>query len=415
MATASFAPAANYNTTIMQTGLIAVVISLLFLITGVISAIFLILRQNDGTWKLTDALSEEVAMTDSAGKSVIVMKASTSRVIALFGMILIFSLYAGLGLIVLWSVSNTGQTPKELSEATKFISIGASLFAPYLVNQVRSAFDSRKSLWQPNSLDPPEIKWRNSEGFFKLAVVNINLSKPIEELKLVVRAIEKQVNNEFKSAWKVGANIETHEAILKNGRYVDEKTFDRSKFDAVIYVGQSSQDEDTGADAFGTHEVRNGAVCGFVYIDVCDLKKEPWSATLSHEILEILIDPTGNFYEIGPDPYGSGINAKFAKEVCDPTQHDFYSVDGVLLCNFVTPNYFDTSCGDLRSTNKLGLVLPPFKARAGGYAQFSLPGQSSERYWGPASDATMDEAKLAAAVMKSLRRNQRRSDRYHNT
>jgi hypothetical protein len=92
-------------------------------------------------WSLADAVSEESTITENAQNKT-VMAASTSRLIALFGMLVILSLYLGVGIVALWDLASSGKTPSGLNVALKFMLGGASLFAPYLVNQVRAAVAS---------------------------------------------------------------------------------------------------------------------------------------------------------------------------------------------------------------------------------------------------------------------------------
>jgi hypothetical protein len=54
-----------------------------------------------------------------------------------------------------------------------------------------------------------------------------------------------------------------------------------------------------------------------------------WTWTASHELLEMLEDPTTNVTSDG-----------FAREVCDPVDNIGYYIDGDLVSDFVTPAYF---------------------------------------------------------------------------
>ena len=106
------------------------------------------------TWSLADALSEEVEIgtdkKDSAGNPVrdnigniakdAVMKASSSRLIALLGTIAIMMLYIGGGLAVLHSFVMTDKVPEGTKDLTTFFLYGMVLFAPYIVNKFASIF-----------------------------------------------------------------------------------------------------------------------------------------------------------------------------------------------------------------------------------------------------------------------------------
>jgi len=69
------------------------------------------------------------------------MVASSSRTIALFGMIVIMALFLGVGSIVLWTLASTGKAP-DLNGVLQYFLAGAGLFIPYSINQIRAGFES---------------------------------------------------------------------------------------------------------------------------------------------------------------------------------------------------------------------------------------------------------------------------------
>ncbi|MGV3550807.1 hypothetical protein [Rhizobium sp.] len=108
--------------------------------------------RDSGKWSLSDALSEEVELSarDTDGKQIvagdgtvikeIVMKASSSRLIALLGSVAIMMLYIGAGLSVLYAFASGAGVPKDTGEFSKFFLWGMVLFAPYVVNKFASIF-----------------------------------------------------------------------------------------------------------------------------------------------------------------------------------------------------------------------------------------------------------------------------------
>jgi len=105
-------------------------------------------------WSLADALSEEVTISAldangepklNAGTPVTIIKlcASTSRFIALFGLVAILMMYLGFGLVILNKFASTGELPKpeQVDLLVKFLFAGTTMFAPYLINKFSSAFD----------------------------------------------------------------------------------------------------------------------------------------------------------------------------------------------------------------------------------------------------------------------------------
>lgn len=110
-------------------------------------------------WSLADALSEEVQVTlmappagggapqpvmDANNKPIMVteMRASSSRLIALTGMVVILIMFVGFGVFTLHSFGKTGQMPASVDDVLKFLAGGMTLFAPYVVNKFASSFES---------------------------------------------------------------------------------------------------------------------------------------------------------------------------------------------------------------------------------------------------------------------------------
>lgn len=133
---------------------------IIFLVViGAIVSILLIRRAAaNSKWSLTDALSEEVTVTamtsdgsggqkpllDSAGApmSVTVLCASSSRLIALMGLMVIMLMFLGFGTFALYRFAATGAMPSGINDVVKFLVAGLTMFAPYLVNKFASIFES---------------------------------------------------------------------------------------------------------------------------------------------------------------------------------------------------------------------------------------------------------------------------------
>jgi hypothetical protein len=105
-------------------------------------------------WSLADALSEETELSvlDATGTPLIVngavvkkvqLTASSSRVIAIMGMIGILALFLGFGAFALWWFAKTGTMPSGAADVTKYLVGGVTLFAPYIINKFSSVFAPR--------------------------------------------------------------------------------------------------------------------------------------------------------------------------------------------------------------------------------------------------------------------------------
>jgi hypothetical protein len=236
----------------------------------------------------------------------------------------------------------------------------------------------------------------------RLTIVNITNSIKSPHFQEVVRALRRQVNEDFTPIWNAAA-------ILRGVTHKLGKAKIEGVHDAFIYLGDSSQDPDGGvANAYGYHSANYDDIpFGFVYLDVCEKYGEEWSSTLSHEVLELLADPAATLTVAGPNPkHQAPHTVQYDVEVCDPTQGDGYSIDDVRVSNFVTPAYFGKS-GGVPETNFLRLPLKPFGVRPGGYFQYEA-GSSVHQIDGETVSPARVEARKSLAL---YRRNARRKER----
>lgn len=109
----------------------------------VLLALISSLRQA-ATWSMGDALSEEAGNQPNplpAGQKPI-MVASSSRLIAFLGLSVILCLYLGFGYIIMWDHFFNPTKTLDTKTLVTFLFAGATMFAPYLANQLRDAFSS---------------------------------------------------------------------------------------------------------------------------------------------------------------------------------------------------------------------------------------------------------------------------------
>jgi hypothetical protein len=145
--------------------------------------------------------------------------------------------------------------------------------------------------------------------------------------------------------------------------------------DAIIYLWDSVADID---DAVGYHDQNNrGLPYGFVFTDIAKELKEPWSVTLSHEVLELVGDANANTFAAGPHPEDPKRIVFHWYEMCDAVQAESYEIDGVKVSNFVLPLYFTVgeqvgARNDYLGERK-GRSLKSFGVNPGGYVGFFDP------------------------------------------
>jgi hypothetical protein len=240
----------------------------------------------------------------------------------------------------------------------------------------------------------------------RITLVNLSQSVASSLFDGAVAALQKQVDLDFQPAWQVSATL------AGTTRKLEEPVRIEGVHDALIYLGDASLDPTTGVqNVLGYHsDTYRGVPYGFVYLDVCAQYAESWTTTLSHEVLELLADPAASQSVSGPAPQASGQAVQYYLEVCDPTQKDSYSIDGVSVSNFVFPAYFGRSTGPA-GTNHLQLPLQPFGVRPGGYCMFE-DGGGVHQVTGEAAPQLVAAREAGRKRMGPGRRNTRRARRF---
>lgn len=210
-----------------------------------------------------------------------------------------------------------------------------------------------------------------------ISVINFTRGKVSDEdLQRVVRAVNRQISEDFEPYWSMGARLRI------DGRSVDKPnaaTFEDLRGDAIIYV----TDEANLPGALGFHDLNfSGVPFGFVFTDLAQQLGLSWTVTLSHEALELIADPEANLLVVGPHPDPAQDRFVFHwYEMCDAVQSESYFIDGVEVSNFVLPLYFtgtrDTdeigARNDFLGRQNNGLSLSSFGVKAGGYVGFFDP------------------------------------------
>jgi hypothetical protein len=234
----------------------------------------------------------------------------------------------------------------------------------------------------------------------RLTLANVSSHVPQSKFLDAVAAIQKQVTRDFEPEWHISAKLKGIALPLDGKKAPIQKDAD-----AIIYLGDSSDDPTTGVSgALGYHSANNRNIpYGFVYLNICDQSKEAWSCTLSHEVLELLGDPDAVMTVTGPAPKEKAGTVHYDFEVCDPTQGDQYSINRVAVSNFVGRKYFGM-LGGSGNTNFLKLPLTAFGLRPGGYFQYEKDGKAHQIFGKKVTRAQ----KAAKKKIEAVRRNGRR-------
>ena len=195
-----------------------------------------------------------------------------------------------------------------------------------------------------------------------MSVINFTTTLSDRKVQAAVRAVNRQVSEDFAAVWGAEYSLRLHAADF-DPTGPDSPAEEPVRGESVMYL----IDESTVQGALGFHDLNTSAVpVGFVFV----LDPDDWTTTLSHEVLELIIDPTVNVMVPGPDPRNAGNLVLHAYEVCDAVERTSYEIDGVLVSNFITQSWF-TAGDELGTRNDfLGVGVESFNATPGSHLAF---------------------------------------------
>jgi hypothetical protein len=201
----------------------------------------------------------------------------------------------------------------------------------------------------------------------------VNMSKAISDSDVlpVVRAINRQIREDFEPYWSFGATLRLEG---KSRNAPSKLNPPDMRGDAVLYL----HDKVDVADALGYHDANaRGIPYGFVFTELSEKLGESWTVTLSHEALELIADPLVNLLVAGPHPAEDRTVFHWF-EMSDAVQGEHYEIDGIAVSNFVLPLYFTPTAepgsrNDFLGHSRDGETLPSFGINPGGYIGFFDP------------------------------------------
>jgi hypothetical protein len=206
-----------------------------------------------------------------------------------------------------------------------------------------------------------------------ISVINLSGGEVTDaDLQCAIRAVNRQIKEDFEPYWGFGARLRLEGRSGRRRRGLDQADM---RGDAVLYL----RDVARIRDAEGYHAQNfEGIPYGFVFLELSQMLKEPWTTTLSHEALELLADPEANLLVQGPHPAHPKRRVFHWFEMCDAVQDESYKIDGVHVSNFVLPLYFTSADerggrNDFLGTVRDSKTLQSFSVNPGGYVGFFDP------------------------------------------
>ena len=191
-----------------------------------------------------------------------------------------------------------------------------------------------------------------------------------EEIKRMVAAVQRQVTEDFQPVWGTGAQL------LFAERKEDVPVH---AYQIVIYeTAKDAEDK----DFLGYHYSPEGYPVANIFLDADIQEDKTISDTLSHEVLEMIVDPSCNLYAYRPSDVGRPERIYFY-EVCDAVQCKHYEIDGVSVCDFVYPEWFENNWKQgSRKFDHGGYLDHPFHVLKECYADVFEAKRGSFTIWG---------------------------------
>jgi hypothetical protein len=160
----------------------------------------------------------------------------------------------------------------------------------------------------------------------RISVINESTVVSDAAVQMCVDALQIQVTRDFLPIWGIAAQL----------------NFNPSKIGAHGAWQLVILDDSDQADALGYHELTSeGMPLGKVFANSDIQAGTLWTVTASHELLEMLVDPTINLTAEVDNADGS--ITMYAYECCDAVEADAlgYAIGATVVSDFVTPAWFD--------------------------------------------------------------------------
>ena len=183
-----------------------------------------------------------------------------------------------------------------------------------------------------------------------IGMVSVTERVKYDDVARVSAALQKQVLRDFAPIWGIESTVDAFARV-------DDVPVDYWK---VFII-----DGDTGSQ----HTFRNNQPYALV------ASGRSWSLLASHEVLEMLADPFALRMVAGQSPMPEQGRVEFLVEVCDPCQNEAfaYTINGLLVSDFYTPNYFDPVRASGVRYSFRGELTEPHQVLKGGYLTWREP------------------------------------------
>jgi hypothetical protein len=214
----------------------------------------------------------------------------------------------------------------------------------------------------------------------------------------VAAAVQKQVVRDFAPIWGLQATVDAFEDLASvPSDYYQVLVFgdpDELRSGLQSAVGDQHAArliDDFRHDRVGGIHLNAFTRQPFALVAATDM----WTVPVSHEILEMIVDPFANRLVAAAHPLDPHQRVNYLLEICDPCQAIWYPVNGVAVADFYTRRYFDPVGIERQRYSFTGEIQCPLHILEGGYLSWIDP-RDSGLYQLQAGDS---EAVLLADAM----------------
>ncbi len=182
------------------------------------------------------------------------------------------------------------------------------------------------------------------------------------ELRRVEDALRKRMRHDVAPVWEISATIQTYRKL---------ENVPPGVWTVVI------RDDIQAPGAASYHAAKDGVPFSMVAYTAT------WPFLVSHDLLEMLVDPFANRFQAGPDPRPGRGNrqVQYLVEVCDPcaSESNGYEIDGIRVADFCTPSFYDDQAPQGSRYSFTCAVSRPFQVLPQGYITWQE--MKSKRWW----------------------------------
>ncbi|MBN8826305.1 MULTISPECIES: hypothetical protein [unclassified Spirosoma] len=181
----------------------------------------------------------------------------------------------------------------------------------------------------------------------QIALISLTTKVSLSRLAVVSAALQKQVTRDFSPIWKIQATVSVFQKLddVPPGYW------------PIIIVNKIN------AGVPGIHLDAQGQPFALI------LANNDVPLTCSHELLEMLVDPFSDRFVASNSLIPEQGRVNYLVEICDPCQDvQFgYPVNGLVLSDFYTPQYFDPVAAPGVRYSFHGTITQPRQIREEGY------------------------------------------------